>query len=426
MGLNDMRDDAYVFAGLATLSLIETDAAKKANYQSLIRASLSRLWTPYLRTSPFAGWNQFYFGYQDSIALAGGGGSVDVSPGSTTITGHGTAFDSSLTGNTIWTFPAPAGTLPAYCGTCSASGWVTGGDPRSWVITAVDQSRQTLTIGEAYTGTANLTARGFATGGTSGIPGWGFQPFMLGLLGTAFFLDAQAMAGYDTPAQSTFLNYGHIAVNLLPALISPDEGGFYNGAYYPGCVPPMYNSSTMSQLYCYGALQFYQGVVWNPQTTFNAGGYAIYNGGQYRSQQAGNTNHQPDPSGNTWWSSVPMAVGPADGRQLTAEAMRAFSFDFQYFGTNAATANLQMSRMFSKPGTGGPNPDGYYLTGYDLATNPPGWYVQGNGDPRAKWAGQLAGFSEAAVTWPGVVALMNSRRSAEMKGKVQIGGTVKQ
>ena len=53
----------------------------------------------------------------------------------------------------------------------------------------------------------------------------------------------------------------------------------------------------------------------------------------------------------------------------------------------------------------------YYLSGYDLTLQPPGYYVAslvpgavGYDPANAKWAGQLSGFTEAAVTWPGIVA----------------------
>ena len=427
------RDNAYDISGLALMALIET-GPKKATYQATIKGLLASTLTPTLRTGTLNGWNIF-MASNSSIPGFGGRGYVQVTHGSTTIQGVGTAFNNGMETHPIWTFPSPVNTVPAYCGTCPTSGNVVGGDGKSYIVTAVDAAAQTATIYPAYEGDTctGTCQRGFVTEQTSGIPGWGVQPFMAGLFAHALFHCAQAMAGYNTDAQQLFLKYAHTAVGEFISTITPDQGGVYNGAYYPGCVPPMLKTSTGTQLYCYGGINSYSGKAWDSSQTYAAGVFVLYANQQYQSAQNSNRNHIPGlAGGGTWWNLVPMVVSPSANRQLAAEGMRALTYDQQYFGTNTAVASALMSQLFSKPGTR-PDADGSYLDGYDITIQPPGYYVASlvpgatSFDPtNAKWAGQLCGFSEAAITWPGMFASMPPQpsvgKTAQVQGTVQLKG----
>lgn len=359
-GLDDLRNDAYTLSGASLMALIETGTVK-TGHQSIIKNSLSSIWTPYRRTGSFIGWNSFYYG-GSSITILNGSGSVNVTNNSNQIVGVGTGFSAGNIGNTIWTFPAPANTAPTYCNSCSSTGNVIGGDAQMYVVTGV--SGQTLTISPNYSG-VTATGQGFITG-QNGLAGWGLQPFMEGLLGEAFFHAAQAMFNYDTPSQTLFNNYGHDAANLVQSMIPSDNGGLYNGEYFAGCFPPMYNTATNGQQFCYG----------------------LHNG-------------------------YPGTATPGDSRTIATEVMRVLTYDYQVKGTNLTTANTLMNQMFNRP----PSGDGYYIDAYDLQgcvagiCNEYGFYVgyliPGNSSYYqfpAKWAGEASGFTEGASTLAGIVA----------------------
>ena len=55
--------------------------------------------------------------------------------------------------------------------------------------------------------------------------------------------------------------------------------------------------------------------------------------------------------------------------------------------------------MFSKPGSGGPDPDGYYVNSLNDVT---GWYMAGTPPmgKSPKWFGVFFGFGDSAA-WPG-------------------------
>jgi len=420
-GVGDMRDGAYCLSGLALLALIDTGPAQ-ASFQASVKNALTSIFTPNLRNGTLSGWNTYYAGTSSVAEIGNGTGYVQVVSGSTLVQGIGTSFTSSLRsgsldGSAFWSFPGPANMVPPYCGTCPNTGNVVGGDSQSYIVTAVDPINQTLTIHPPYQGQTCTGGcqRGYAIESSSGIPGWGVQPFMVGLLAQSFFHAAQAMAGYDGGAQSLYLQYGHIATEEAVSGITPDQGGLYNAAYFPGCVPPMYNTSSGTQLYCYGGVGPYQGPIWTSGAAFGNGDMSLYNNAQYRSLSEGNVGHPPDVS-PAWWTSVSIVAPPAGNRQLAAELMRALAYDYTAFGTNAPVADSLMTQMFTPPTTPTPLPNYYYyLAGYDLTVQPPGYYVAAlvagstSYDPtNAKWAGQLSGFTEAAVAWPGIVASMTS------------------
>jgi hypothetical protein len=392
-GVGDFRDTGYDQSGLSLIALVETNPTKKAAYQASIKGTLS-FWTSNLTPlslngNALPGWMNF-IGGANSVTALGGSGSVAVANGSNQIVGTGTSFSAGWVGNTVWTFPLNGGTLPALCGTCTSTGWTLGGDTQQYVITAV--SGQTLTLSQPYAGPTN-GARGFAGGGMNGLNGWGFLPYMTGLLSHGFFHSAQAMAGYDAPSQALFRTYGHYAAQMVLNSITPDQGGLY---YFvgSGCNPPMYAAAVnQAAAYCYGT-----------GTLFNS------------SVQAAQIPN-------------PLVVGASSNRQFAVEVMRALTYDYLAFGGTANTLNALTSQMFSRAA---PHSNlGAYLNSYDIETDftPMGWYVMslrypGTGDPAAKWAGQIGGFSEAAETWPGIFVSIASQKSAQMEGRTQIGGRV--
>jgi hypothetical protein len=165
---------------------------------------------------------------------------------------------------------------------------------------------------------------------------------MEGILGTAFGLDAMALDGYDATSAALYRRYlDNIAKWLITDGINPFVGGLYAGSGFVGCVPPI----ALTNVAC--------------------------NGGS-----------------------------PTQNRTLSLDVMRALAMDYQNTGspTVRAATDLLMSQMFSKPGTGGPNPDGFYISDFD------GVFTTGipPGGTAPKWAGQLCGFEEACDMWPAV------------------------
>jgi hypothetical protein len=179
-------------------------------------------------------------------------------------------------------------------------------------------------------------------------------PYMDGLLGIAFDLAAKA----DPSDASTFNTLLDDAVQWLISYgITPDNGGLYNGSLFVGCIPPIFNTTTGPAAQCYG------------------------------------TANGPF-SGPT---------SPSQNRTLSMEVIKALARDYAAFGSAAvkATADLLMSQAFSKPGTGGPNPDGFYISDYDVG----GGFV--NGLPplgsAPKWMGEGWGWAEPVI-WSAVRA----------------------
>jgi hypothetical protein len=98
-----------------------------------------------------------------------------------------------------------------------------------------------------------------------------------------------------------------------------------------------------------------------------------------------------------------------------SEAFRAVSMAYQHTGTAAykTLGDTWFSAMFSKPGTGGPNPDGIYLDQLD----PYGDDVSGS-PAEPKWFGFHFGWS-ALATWP-IIRSLNT--SPPLKQGVMIQG----
>jgi hypothetical protein len=114
---------------------------------------------------------------------------------------------------------------------------------------------------------------------------------------------------------------------------------------------------------------------------------------------------------------------PSQTRTVSLDVMRALSMGYQNTGNPMikATADLFMSQMFSKPGTGGPNPDGFYISDFDA----PGGFTSGAPPlgSAPKWAGQLCGFEEACDMWPAVrIGATVSWNPSKITGEVATSG----
>lgn len=366
----DGRETGYAMSILGYCALTDPNGTHRSTCKGNIQTNLSTVWTAFRRTdigSP-ASWPGFQTAANSnnadlhlaaitnaqasSITALSGQGSACVINGSTTVTGVGTVWDGNLRNFSVWFFT----------GTGAANAPVdnTVGDPVGNGVVSINAGAQTLTLLAPYAGTTGCTGTsgtnkgylfgyfqgdGNVTTASNGFMGWGILPYSQGLLGTAFGWAAKAMddGGFDPASAITYRQYLHETVQWLRAnSLNTISGGLYSGSQFVGCIPPI----------------------------------ALTNIGCQSADQSGT-------------------------RSLSLDIMRDLSMDYLQNGSPSATlstADLLMSQMFSKPDTGGPNPDGFYITGF----NPTGTYVTGTppGGSAPKWAGQLCGYEEACDMWP--------------------------
>ena len=222
-------------------------------------------------------------------------------------------------------------------------------------------------------------------------------------------------------------------------------------SYFPGCNPGMSAASvTGSQVNCYGMNYPFVGDIWRPGTTYGAGSdrdpanSVVYGGKVYYPLVAGNVGNQPDISPSYWARSASsgVATAPSSERQSATEVMRAISYDYLTFGSNGAAGAAFMNQNYAYPGdarnvSSGTCSYGYgcYLNGYDLTIMIPGYYIAalvpgigGSGFDafNSKWAGQLSGFSEGAVTWAGIASMSSGQAASgvHLQGTVRLAGKV--
>lgn len=323
--LDDIREDAYVLAMVAECGLVEPDPSQKQQCQDTLVNSTGPVWSKYQGAD--GGWEAFYSGGPTSITSLAGSGSVSVTHNSATVTGVGTNWTAAqFASGYLWIFNPPAALQPPS----NAQG-----DPAYYTVTFVNPT--TLTLDRPYEGRTG-TDKGYVFG-TGNFVGWGAQPFMEGLLATAFSMAASALDGYNNTARDLFHHYTADAVQWIRTYgINRDStGGAFTGAQFPGCIPPIPSTDRM----CY-------------------------------------------PAGAT----------PSQNRTLAAELMRALGAAYAHSPSAdlKADGDRLMSQMFSKPGTGGPNPDGFYVSDWDDVT---GTYLTGT-PPLGiapKWFGEFFGFS---------------------------------
>lgn len=382
----DGRETGYMMSILSYCALTDPNSGHRATCKANIQTNLSAVWTHFRRTDiGSASWLGLQYANQipanEAISFtnngAGGQGSACVVNGSSTVTGTGTVWSGSgptnMTGFSIWFY---TGTGPA-----NAPADNTVGDPVGYGIVSVNSGAQIMTLTSAYAGTSGCTGtsgsnKGYLVGyfqgdiavptPSNGFIGWGILPYSQGILGTSFGWAAKAMddGAFDPAAAILYRQYMHETVTWLQNYaLNPISGGLYSGTLFVGCIPPI----SSSNVGCFSG----------------------------------------DISG---------------ARTLSLDVMRDLSMDYLQNGQPSATfttADLLMSQMFSKPGTGGPNPDGNYINQYD------GFYTDPSILPpvgqQPIWAGQLCGFEEACDMWPAARLFFNINGGVTGTGIRRIG-----
>lgn len=282
---------------------------------------------------PFGNWPTLW--YEQGAAYASWSAPIS----SVTLT-NGSA---SVVGNgTAWTadhFPFPNSTSMVWFTNGLAFPTDSSqGDPTYYTATFIDATH--LTLDRPYAGTSGT--HGYMLAGANQIIGYGQEPFTLGILATAFDMAGTALAGTDPATSALAHSYTVTAVNWLK-----------NTAYWPATKALYYQAG---QLNC-------QAPISDSNTACTGGNSA------------------------------------SQARTLSAMIMRAVGAAYAYTSDPSLLAygDLLFSAMYSKPGTGGPNPDGSYVSDLDDT----GYYMTGTPPlgSAPKYFGMFFGFGDNS-TWP--------------------------
>ncbi len=217
-----------------------------------------------------------------------------------------------------------------------------GGDNTTYTATFVDATH--IHLDRPYAGTSGVHGWVMANGGSAGLIGWGSQPFIMGIASAAFDLAAKAIADTDPANSALAHSYNVASANwIMKYGYWPLQKGLYYGAQHVNCQAPI--------------------------------------------------------SDNNAFCTASNGVGEA--RVLNAEALRGIMTAYAYSQDPAlkSFADTLYSAMFSKPGSGGPNADGSYISALDDGN---GWYMIG-APPMGqapKYFGMFFGFSSLSA-WPG-------------------------
>ena len=209
--VSDVRENAYATAFQAELGL--TDPSQSSTFTSNTQNALNIFWGPTRQSG--GNWVNLSNGY--ASPWNGNDGLVNVVNGSTTVTcvppnGQPSCFTTAMfSGNDFWTTTANNPTV---------------GDPISYTPTYVDGTH--LMISPAYQG-ATATGRGWELNNLVGV---GTQPFMLGVLGSAFRLSY-----LDTNDSRLPTWIGGIEQWISTTGFDTSTRGLWYGRVFPDCEP---------------------------------------------------------------------------------------------------------------------------------------------------------------------------------------------
>jgi hypothetical protein len=333
-GMWDTREMAYHLATVSYCAIFDPDLTSRQSCKASIAKSFTTTWT---RARAADG--SFPALYHKTASWETGS-SVSLTRGSRTVTGVGTNWNAGM----LQCSNASGRVHPCRIWFTNTPGDKpvsnAGGDPVVYTATFVSTTQ--LTLDRPYEG--NSGAHGWALPEVNaGLVGYGVQPFIQGILGVAFDFAARAIADSDPSAAALARSYNvGIAHWLRNYGYWPAAKGMYYGAGFANCQAPISDSD----VFC--------------------------------------------TAGNSW----------QDARVLNAEPMRSVMLAYEYSGDVALKTfgDTLYSAMFSKPGTGGPDPDGYYV---DSLNDGNGWYMTGVPPigTAPKYFGMFFGFSSLSA-WP--------------------------
>ncbi len=340
-GIWDLREEAYHLAMISYCALVDPDPVHIVTCKTAVSQSFAKVWTPF--KFPDGSWAQLYYG-----GMGGSWGysswdtnsSVTLTTGSATVTANGISWSQGF-------FPSDC--LGGGSGGCGI--WFTNspskpannaaGDPTTYQATFTDATH--LTLDRPYQGVSGVHGWALTNAVTAGLIGWGAQPYMMGIMATAFDFAARGIADTDPTTSALAHSYNVAAANWIKNnAYWPLRKGLYYGAQFANCQAPIADTN----LAC----------------------------------TAGNN--------------------ASAARTLSSETMRGIGAAYAYSGDSSLQTfgDTLFSAMFSKPGTGGPNPDGYYVSDWD---NTIGWYMAGTPPvgKAPKYFGMFFGFGDNS-SWP--------------------------
>jgi hypothetical protein len=333
-GMWDIREMAYHLAVVSYCALADPDAARRQECKTSIGASFAKVWTPARAAD-----GSFPMLFRKTSSWDTGSG-ASLSNGSRTVTGMGTKWDAgafqcaNAAGNL---YPCKVWFTNNAAAAPSSNA---EGDAGVYTATVVDATH--LTLDRPYEGASGV--HGWALpDANAGLVGYGAQPFIQGILGVAFHLAGLAIADTDPHNSALAESYNVGIANWIRnnGYWSATKG-MYFGAGFMNCQAPISDTD----VFCTGG---------------NSAGEA---------------------------------------RVLNAESLRSIMTAYAYSGDPALKAfgDTLYSAMFSKPGTGGPNPDGSYI---DALNDGNGWYMIGVPPigKAPKYFGMFFGFG-ALSGWP--------------------------
>jgi hypothetical protein len=354
-GIPDARANGYLLMDLSYCAMYDPDPAFQALCKTDLRTSFSTLWTPAIQ--PDGGLPQLYVGTVggpgfNSSWYTKGSTTAVMTRGSSIATGKGNPWTKAMfedcigqgfVGCPIW-FTNSASNPPPVAG---------GGDDRVYYATYIDANHLTLhdIDGKETAYKGNTGVHGWASGdsGTVGTVGWESQPYAIGLLAFGFDMAANALAPSDPSISALARRYNIAAANWIRKKgYSPEEKGLYYISGYVNCIPPI-------------------------------------------------------PKGTRGCLSDTRSA-----RALNAEALRGLIAAYRNNGDPALRSliDTMYSAMWSKPATGGPNPDGMYIIGM----NDDGFYLTGVPPvgQSPKYFGQFFGVNSLS-NWPAIRTLSTAK-----------------
>lgn len=333
-GMWDIREMAYHLAVVSYAAMFDPDPAYRQTAKTSISKALAKTWAPARGAD-----GSFPMLYQKATSWDSGTAAA-LANGSRNVIGVGTKWDAD-------TFRCGNAAGRVY----SCDVWFTNqsavkpsgnadGDAATYTATVVDGTH--LTLDRPYEGSTGT--HGWALPDpNAGLVGFGAQPFIQGILGTAFQFAGQAIADSDPQGSALAFSYTAGIANWIRTQgFWNATRGMYYGVGFPNCRFPISDSN----VFCTG----------------------------------GNST--------------------GEARVLNAESMRVVMTAYAHTGDVALRAfgDTLYSAMFSKPGAGGPDTDGSYVEALDDGT---GWYMIGvpPTGKAPKYFGMFFGFG-ALSGWP--------------------------
>ena len=211
-GLYDIRETAYQVSAVALGAMVDPTKENRDVYVAALENVMTDVWVPNQKTH--GNWTNPTYGY---ASFDGAPGTIQVTHDSATVIGT----------NTPWS--------ATYCYGASCDGWPfwVPNDPVAYTVTYVSPTQ--LTLNRPYEGTSRSN-EGWQL---NNLVGHGTQPFMMGIVGRAWYLAYQALAAAASPSAPTARQFVLDSADWITAYGYSTAGkSLYYGVDYPNCLNP--------------------------------------------------------------------------------------------------------------------------------------------------------------------------------------------